>query len=65
MEYCFVVEDFGTESFDFEALKNKGHMELAFIEDMAYVLEVIDFKIDCSHGFKYSGIYPVKQAPSV
>jgi len=64
----FRIKDFGKESYDFEILKTKGSSKagngtnfgigLGLIEGMADGFGVIDFKIDCSKGFVYSGIYP-------
>jgi anti-sigma regulatory factor (Ser/Thr protein kinase) len=70
----FVIEDFGTNAYQFEVLKKGGSskagnrinfgMGLYLIEGMAKDLEIIDFKIDCSKGFKYSGIYPYDKTPT-
>ncbi len=64
----FKIEDYGNESHSMAELKSKPSSKagnginygvgLELIEGMASSLEIIDFKIDCSKGFTYSGIYP-------
>lgn len=64
----FEISDFGTASYDFETLVSPGSLTaykgtnhgsgLGIIKDTAALLKIIDFEIDCSKGFAYSGIYP-------
>lgn len=66
----FVVEDYGGGSYDLEALKERGSLKagngvnygvgLSLIPGVAEGLGVVDFKLDCSCGFKYSGFLPYK-----
>jgi len=67
----FRIEDFGNKSYDFNILKvgrsskagngiNYG-IGLGLIESMAESLQIVDFKIDCSKGFIYSGVYPYER----
>jgi anti-sigma regulatory factor (Ser/Thr protein kinase) len=64
----FKIEDFGVEAHDTDALIAQGSSKsgngtnfgigLWMIRGMANDLGIIDFKVDCSKGFVYSGTYP-------
>ncbi len=64
----FEILDFGTEAYQFDVLMAKPSSKagnginygvgLGLIEGMAASLKIIDFRLDCSRGFTYSGVYP-------
>ncbi|MFA6158750.1 MAG: hypothetical protein WC763_03980 [Candidatus Paceibacterota bacterium] len=70
----FRIEDFGTGSHDFFALRRGGSSKagnginsgkgLGLIEDMATDLHIREWNIDCSKGFAYSGLYPYANTPA-
>jgi hypothetical protein len=66
--FSFRIEDCGKESHDLVALKSRPSSKqgngvnygvgLDLIEGMARDLGIREFKVDCSRGFVYSGVYP-------
>ncbi len=65
---AFRIEDFGTASYRLDELMaapsskagngiNYG-IGLRQIQEVAKDLKVVDFKVDCSKGFVYTGIFP-------
>lgn len=63
----FEIKDQGKKSYDLAALKGGGTSKpnsgvnygigLSHIEDWAKAAEVKEFSIDCSCGFRYTGVY--------
>lgn len=63
----FEIKDYGTESYDFSFLKERGTEKktaynfgvgLRHVEEMGLKLG-LDFNVDTSKGFKYTGKYPL------
>jgi hypothetical protein len=66
----FKIKDFGREAYQLDAHKTMPSSKagngvnfgvgLSLINGMAKDLKIIDFRVDCSRGFTYSGVYPYK-----